>query len=52
MQWVLRTALQPRVAALASIVLMSAVALLSVVGDGGANTPELIMPNGICPPTC
>jgi hypothetical protein len=44
--------LQPRVSALASIVLVSAVALLSVVGDGGAHTPELIMPGGNCPPSC
>lgn len=36
---------------LIALVLVTILSLV-ITGDGGANTPELIMPNGICPPTC
>jgi hypothetical protein len=52
MQWVLGKRMGPPLAALASIVLMVAVAVLTLVGDGGANTPQLIMPGQLCPPIC
>jgi hypothetical protein len=51
MQWVLGKRMSPPVPALATILLVAAVAVLSAIGDAGA-TPQLLMPGQLCPPIC